>query len=275
MPVNLVLVRHGESEQNFASRQAKKGNTTYVDDPGYKERHGSRHRLTTKGRWQADQTATWLNSNGIYRFDRRIVSAYTRAMETASRLGTIGSDWYIEHMLREREWGDLENLSWDQRREVAAESIRIHDTDPFYWIPPNGESMAQLTVRLRSVLDTLHRECSDMNVIIVCHGEVMWGFRYLLERMSIQRWMELEASKDPGVKIFNCQVLHYTRRDPINPDNPLVPHLNWMRSVCPNQPHNSGPGWGPIVRQRFSDEELAELVADTPALFPDVIEDNG
>lgn len=273
MPVNLVLVRHGEGEHNLASRQSKRGDNSFADDPRYKQRHGSRHRLTAKGRWQAEQTAAWLNNNGLYQFDRRIVSTYTRAMETASGLCTVGPDWNLEQMLREREWGDLESMSWDERREVAEKSMAIRDTDPFYWIPPNGESMADLTIRLRSVLDTLHRECSDMNVIIVCHGEVMRGFRYLLERMSIERWMELETSDKPGDKIFNCQVLHYTRRNPVT--NKLAKHLDWMRSVCPNQPSNNGPGWEPIIRQRFSDGELAAIVADTPALFPDVIEDNG
>lgn len=132
-------------------------------------------------------------------------------------------------------------------------------------MPPNGESIAQLTVRLRSLFDSLHRECYDKRVIVVCHGEVMWGLRFMLERMSTSQWVALEASDKPGVGIFNCQVLHYTRRDPKTGE--LSPHLDWVRSECPSNPENAGIGWQKIVRQRFTDEELTTHVEKVPHLF--------
>ena len=145
--------------------------------------------------------------------------------------------------------------------------MAMRDTDPFFWIPPNWESVAQLTVRLRSVLDTLHRECFDRRVVIVCHGEVMSAFRFLLERMSIERWAELQSSKKPGDKIFNCQVLHYTRRDPAT--NLLAPHLDWVTSISPADEANTGDGWQKIVRKRFSNEELLQAAEQVGHLFPD------
>jgi broad specificity phosphatase PhoE len=265
MPRDLVLVRHGYSEQNFALRAAKHRGDTSLFTPAFRARHGSQHRLTQEGRRQATTTGEWLHDNGLGRFDRMYTSDYVRARETAALLGLAGPGWYIDPMLREREWGDLEGLSWEERSEIMRQSLITKDTNPFYWVPPNGRSIAQTTTQLRPLFDTLHRECSDKRVIIVCHGETMWTLRFMLERMTVEQWTELEDSQEPGVKIYNCQVLHYTRHHPVT--NELSPYLGWMRSVCPTDVANSGPGWQEIVRRRFSNDELLASVAGVPPLF--------
>lgn len=266
MPIDLVLVRHGQSEQNLASRFAKAGdNALYTEE--FRARHVSQHRLTPKGRTQAKLAGDWLKANNLGYFDRRYASAYVRAMETAGLLGVDGPDWMVEPLLREREWGDFDDKTWEERTELSERSMQVRDTDPFYWIPPNGESIAQLTLRLRPLFNTLHRECFDKRVVIVCHGEVMWALRFILERMSIQRWAELENSKAPGVKIYNCQVLHYTRMNPET--GALSDRLDWMRSVSPADTKNSGVGWEPIVRKRFSNAELLAMAEQVPMLFPE------
>lgn len=264
MPVDLVLVRHGESEQNLANRAAKSGDPSLFTEE-YRNRHASQHRLTAAGRQQAIMTGQWLRRNGLGQFDARFVSEFIRAQETAGLLQLDGPDWVLNAQLREREWGDLETLSWEERKEAAVSAMRFRDTDPFYWIAPNGESIAQVVIRLRALFDTLHRECADKRVIVVCHGEVMWALRSMIERMSVSRYIELESSKAPGVKIYNCQVLHYTRRNPVTGE--LSSHIDWMKSDCPNQPENSGAGWEEITRPRFSNEELLANVDLVPHLF--------
>ncbi len=264
MPIDLVLVRHGESEQNQALRAIKQGDMSFNTE-AFRKTPASQFRLSTLGRQQARQTGAWLRDENLNRFDRRYVSDYVRPKETAAFLETRGPDWYVDPSLREREWGDLDGRTWEERAELMRYSAHIKERDPFYWIPPNGESIAQLTVRLRTLFDTLHRECSEMRVIVVCHGEVMWALRFMLERMSTERWMELELSQDPGVRIYNCQVLHYTRQNPAT--GTLSTHLDWMRSVCPNQPANNGPGWVKIERETFSDAELLAQAEKAPHLF--------
>jgi len=78
----------------------------------------------------------------------------------------------------------------------------------------NGESIAAVCSRLAKVIARLHRECSDKRVVIVCHGEVMWAFRVILERMSQVQYKDLDQSTSIKDKIHNCQILHYTRRCP-------------------------------------------------------------
>jgi broad specificity phosphatase PhoE len=114
--------------------------------------------------------------------------------------------------------------------------------------------MSALALRLSRILHTLHRECSDKRVILVCHGEVMWAFRILLERMSQEKYRELHASKDPKDMIFNCQILHYTRRNPETHD--LAKHSNWMRTITPTTNPVEVGGWHEIKRPVYTNEEL-------------------
>lgn len=264
MPLDLVFVRHGQSEQNLASKFAKLGDASLYTEE-FKARHAGQHRLTDLGRQQAKKAGQWLRKHGLAAFDRRYVSDYVRAKETAALLELDGPDWYVDYLLREREWGDYDNISWEERERLSEGKINLKDTDPFYWVPPNGESIAQLTVRLRNLFNTLHRECSDMRVVVVCHGEVMWAFRQMIERMPVAKWAELEHSQDPKDKIHNCQILHYTRRHPATGE--LSGHLDWMRSVCPWDESLSSNEWQKVKRQHFSDEQLMKFVDKVPPLF--------
>ncbi|HEY2003516.1 MAG TPA: histidine phosphatase family protein [Candidatus Saccharimonadia bacterium] len=263
MPINLVFVRHGQSEGNVASKASRQGDLSLFT-PEYKKRLGWQYRLSTKGVTQAESAGEWLNANQLGYFDRRYVSDHIRALETASLLGTQGPPWYREVRLREREWGDLDTLSHEERLTRYRDSMERKQTDPFSWIPPNGESMAQLTLRLDRLFGTLDRECSSMNVLVVCHGEVMWGYRYLIERMTLERYAQLDASTVPHDRIHNCQIIQYTRRDPWTHE--LSGRLDWMRSVCPWQPNLSPNEWTRIDRARYTEADLRAIVDKYPRL---------
>lgn len=71
-----------------------------------------------------------------------------------------------------------------------------------------------MCLRLSKIISRLHRECHDKRVIIVCHGEVMWAFRVILERLTQHQYRELDKSTNVKDKIHNCQIIHYSRRDP-------------------------------------------------------------
>ena len=59
---------------------------------------------------------------------------------------------YQEFYLREREMGLFEIMSEDDKKNKYPEVFRQYESDPFYWTPPNGESMAQLCLRIDRVL---------------------------------------------------------------------------------------------------------------------------
>jgi NAD+ kinase len=271
MPIDLVLVRHGESEGNVVSELSKKGNHDAV--ARFKGQHGSRFRLTKKGVEQAKAAGEWIRENIVLadsdpRTSRYYVSSYARAMETAGHLGLPDAKWYVEMALREREWGDLDVMSYAERLERFQASLEMKKMVPIYWIPPNGESIIQMAEsRIYRMLGTLARECSRKRVVIVCHGEVMWAFRLLLERMPDTHYNLLDASKDPKDRIHNCQILHYTRRNPEH--GGYGDHFTHMRSVCPWDADRSSNEWFEIKRPSFTNSSLLKRAEGYERLIED------
>ena len=264
MPIDLVLVRHGESEGNVAFRRSADGDHSLIND-AFLNRHSSRWRLTDLGVRQAHAAGDWLRRNVAVEFDRYYVSEYLRAMETAGHLGFPHAEWRCEFFLRERDWGVFDLMSFQERRQRYSEDLARRKLDAFYWTPPGGESLASVALRIDRVLNTLHRECADKRVLIVCHGEVMWTFRVRLERMSQERYGELDRDKDVKVKLHNCQVLHYTRRCPHT--GTIAPYLGWLRSTCPWDEDLSDNQWRPIERNKYSSTDLLAVVERTCRLF--------
>lgn len=266
MPINLVLVRHGESEGNVATGRSKKGDhSDYTEE--FKSRHNSTWRLTDKGIWQAKTAGEWIKANIGGSFDRYYVSDYNRAKETAFYLGLADAAWFVDFNLRERDWGYWDSMSREEREERFAEEIRSLKRDRFYASPPNGESMATICgLRIGGRhFDTLHRECSDMTVISVNHGEIVWAHRVVIERMLPRVFRELDASKNPKNRVHNCQILHYTRKDPETGD--LLPYIGWMRSVCPTDPKLSMNVWQKVERPRYTNEQLRQEFERTPRMI--------
>ena len=258
MPMNLVLVRHGESEGNRAKSLSKKGDDAILTDD-FKNRHSSSFRLTNRGREQAKSAGEWIKKNIGSSFFRYYASEYVRAIETAAYLDLPDAKWFCDFYLRERDWGELDIITEEERATKFADAMKRRELDPFFWTPPGGESMAQLCLRVDRVLHTLHRECDQKDVIMVCHGETMWAFRVRLERMSQERYRELHDSKDPKDRILNCQILHYTRRNPPREGGYIEPYFNWMRSVCPTDTKLSRNEWEEIKRPSYKNEELLVL----------------
>lgn len=199
-------------------------------------------------------------------FGRCVTSGYRRAKHTTGLLGIPNARWYVDEYLRERDYGDLDAHTHADRLRLFQSVLDRRAAQSFYWRPPNGESMADLCLRFDRALDTLHRECSDKNVIVVCHGEVMWAARLRLERLDMADWLRLDASKAPKDRIHNCQILHYTREDPVDTEcgdgggENLSDRLTWVRSICPSDSSLSTNAWQRIVRKRMTNEEMLESV---------------
>lgn len=265
MPLDLILVRHGESEGNLADRLAQEGDLSAFTE-AFRARHSSMYRLTDLGREQARIAGAWIRDNLGDGFDRYLTSEYIRAMETAAILGLPGAIWQTDFYLRERDAGSLDSLAGDEKFRRFPEAMRERDRDAFYWRPPGGESLAEVSLRADRVLDTLRRAHSPERVLIVCHGEVMRAMRVRIERIPQHRYKELHAPSDLRDQIHNCQIFHYTRRDPADPSR-VSDHLAWMRSTCPWDPSLSRNVWSPVTRPRYTDAELLALVERAPRLI--------
>jgi broad specificity phosphatase PhoE len=264
MPEHLVLVRHGQSEANIVQKRFKQ-DPAALAPAGFQERHDSQMRLSATGREQARACGEWLRHNGLGNFDQYYVSPHTRTAETAALLA-LGGEWSLDVRWRERDWGEFGALNGVQRAERFALSQKLKEQNKWYWCPPGGESLATgVHGRFRDLLDTLHREAAGQRVIAVTHGEMIDVARFVLERLTPEEW--LAQDRDSAYQVHNCQVLHYTRREPET--GRLASRIRWRRSVCPWDPDASWRGgeWVELQRRRYRDHELMALVENHPRLL--------
>ena len=266
LPIDLVLVRHGQSEGNLAKRRSEGGDdSAYTDE--FLNRHSASFRLTKLGRRQTQRTSEFLR-NEFYKdgvgFDRLSTSDYIRAIETSGYLQLPNAEWLTDFYLTERDWGELDIYSENERRKKFSAELRRREVEPFFWRPPNGESFAQLCLRVDRVLDTLHRTASKKPKLLVCHGEVIRAFQVRIERLSQARFKELIFSKKSEDRIHNCQVVHYTRRDPDS--KKIFPYAGWVRWIRPTDTPITTSGWREIVRPRYSNADLLEMANRIPIM---------
>lgn len=166
MPVDLVIVRHGQSEANLMIEMFKRG-----DDSGQKamheaKRHDSDMRLTDLARQQAQMVGKWMNENGGV-FDAFYCSQYVRTKETAAEMGLKHATWHADMMIRERDQG-VQDGGGDVKMNLDDEEKFRSEKSPMYWQPIAGESMADVVTRVRHFLETLTQCSAGMRVVVVC-----------------------------------------------------------------------------------------------------------
>jgi len=260
-PIDLVLVRHGESEGDLAQSRSKDGDATDWEK-GMEKRHSSKYRLTDVGREQAKVTGEYIREE-FGSFDRLFVSEYNRALETAALL-KLGGPWTVDFFLRDRDWGIYGNKpkSGKNVEKALQEDMERKQKDPFYWLPPGGESIANTCLRVARVIDQLRLTCAGFKVLVVCHGDIMRGFMALLEGMSSEDFQNLEGFN----KIRKGQVLHYTRRDPDT--GKISDNFTHKRTIVPWDPSlHTDTAWKPVGKPLFTEERLREEVGQITQLI--------
>jgi probable phosphoglycerate mutase len=151
----LIVVRHGETQWNLASRIQG-----HADSP-----------LTAAGEAQAAAIAGRLAGET---FDQLIASDLGRALQTAQAIAArTGHEVTVDPRLRERNFGVAEGLTYGEI-DVQYPDVfsRVRETDPNYVIP-GGESRQQLYERVQNVFESLAREASGRCIAVVCHGGVL------------------------------------------------------------------------------------------------------
>lgn len=272
MPDHLVLVRHGFSEGNVANKLAREGNFEAFTDE-FHERPGYEWRLVEEGVDQAQQAGLWIGrfildaypelNNG---FDIYYTSPHTRTRETAAHLALPNAEWRQERRIRERDWGDIENMNKTEWPEKYPDNYKKRLIDPLYWQPPGGESIAQVAdTRVRSMNTSLRNRVAERGLrsaIYVTHGEYIWAEFLDKERMDHAAWNIAEA--DASRRIKNCQVVDFTRINPETGERADV--ISWVRSVTPWETPDSPGTWREIRHKKYTNEELLAGVMATKPL---------
>ena len=272
LPVDMIFVRHGESVGNVASRAFKAGDTdAYTDE--FLAQASCRWELTERGHQQAQLTGQWLVNNFGDDIGRYYCSPYDRTVQTALGLQLPAGDddniWFLDDRLRERSHGDTEAISPADMGDVFEINLKAQQQSPYYARHPNGESFADLVEgRVRSMFDTVIRECSDTAVLFVTHGDYMNAVQMALERISSIEWQRVR--QDPDRKMWNCQILHYSRRNPETGE--IGPRADYRRSVRAwresgrekriVEADKGADSWQTNIRTRYSNLGLEKLLQD-------------
>lgn len=228
MPMDLYVIRHGESEQNTIVDAGKKGDyslftqdTVTVPDRDW--------RLTATGRQQADCIGKWVVSQQPL-FDKYIVSPFIRTRETAATMSLPKARWQENRVVRERSWGEISTRTTKDFQESYPNNWDFRQNDPLYWKPPAGESIADVAEnRVHNFLTNLSQKAEAQSVIVVTHGDYMNALRLVMEDLSDEEFLDRE--ENPEWKINNCTCFHYSRRDPFN--GRTSKRMSWIQEAYP------------------------------------------
>ncbi|UZX04373.1 histidine phosphatase family protein [Arthrobacter sp. CDRTa11] len=206
--VELILIRHGQSEGNVAASEAQQAGVEVIDVPA----RDADVTLSTTGQDQAVAVGKALAAIPEDRRPDAVVSSpYARAHQTAE-IAVETAGWpvrvRVDERLRDRELGILDMLTWQGvERRFPEEAERRRWLGKFYYRPPGGESWTDVALRLRSVLDELNGLGMGHRVMVVCHDAVILIFRYILEGMTEREILDLAA----GTAVLNGSITRFVR----------------------------------------------------------------
>ena len=170
--MNLILIRHGQSEWNALNQ------FTGWKDPD----------LTAKGIEEAHNAGKIINNLKI-NFDLVFTSALIRAQNTAEiilkeinqPLSTIKNQ-----ALNERNYGDLAGLNKDDARKRWGDE-QVHIWRRSYDIPPpGGESLKDTGERVLPFFmkEILPHVCKGKNILVAAHGNSLRSLIKFLDNIS-------------------------------------------------------------------------------------------
>lgn len=204
-PRLLWLVRHGQSTANLVRQKAEAENLLTIDFP---EREQDVP-LSEFGAEQSIRLGKWFfeekeKPNIIFS------SPFLRASETArlilenAEIGDI--EISFDERLRERELGIFDRLTRRGAREkFPVECAAREKIGKFYFRPPNGESWADVALRIRSFWNEMKTDFADERVLVVSHEAVLHLFRYIVENMTEEAILKIDRAAD----IANCSITSY------------------------------------------------------------------
>ncbi|CAN7232520.1 histidine phosphatase family protein [Pseudarthrobacter oxydans] len=206
--VELLLIRHGESEGNVAATDARMAGAEVIAVPA----RDADVNLSGTGQEQAKALGAELARIAEeFRPDAVVSSPYARAFQTAE-IAVEAAGWpvkvQLDERLRDRELGILDRLTrLGVEKRYPEEAERREWLGKMYYRPPGGESWADVALRLRSVLDELNNLGSGHRVMLVCHDALIMLFRYVLEGMTEKELLDLAAS----TSVLNASITRFVR----------------------------------------------------------------
>ncbi len=210
-PLELILIRHAESERN----KVKKDESFFADEYARNKVRGiadEEVELTEAGKSQARITGHILKQSfGV--FDYVYHSGYKRTEQTVDEILRNYSESEKDRMkvrmssfIRERDPGYAYDMTEEEAKKAFPYMAEYWKTFGGYFaVPPGGESLAQVTERIYLFMDTIFRDRAGQKVLVVTHAGAIRSFRFLLEKWSYEQALQFSTEQKP----LNCGVTVY------------------------------------------------------------------
>lgn len=204
--LNILLVRHGESEGN-------------IDKKVYLDKHDCEINLTELGFEQAAETGVFINhflkQNG-WSNTRFFASSYNRAKQTLQtiidqldpELQPQANNLKYDNRLRECEFGDLAGIEDEELKEMfplfyARKKRDIKSKAKYFTRRPGGESPANVGDRCRDFAGSMVRDLEHSgirNFVVVAHCITIRAFmQELLHAGNYEWYAEQKSAKNASV----------------------------------------------------------------------------
>lgn len=250
--------RHGESVANRATKLMKQGELEQARRL-LAGRHPDQVPLIEQGRAQAGLLGDWLRNALGFRINHHRTSPLPRATGTSACLQLPDAGWIIEPHLVERSLG---TVALPETQEGVSDwqlHAQAQLAAPYTWTPPEGESIQDVAKRIRFMLSGLRHE--EGTLLCITHREALWAVRTIFEHLPRDAFETMYRSRAPEDRIWNCELFHYSRRDPVT--GALSPTFDWMRRVRVHETSSvQDTGWTSIARKRYTNDELLALAAE-------------
>lgn len=154
-PTRILLIRHGETEWNRSQRIQGQEDIA----------------LNETGLAQAQRLAQALATEPIAAI---YASDLDRARATARAIAeTTGAELRTEVNLRERHYGAFQGLTYEEIERQWPQQAQAWRTREPAFAPRGGESLLDLHARVLPALDTLARQHTGEQIVLVTHGGVI------------------------------------------------------------------------------------------------------
>lgn len=267
-PYDLLIIRNGASNGSvFIQKKVRKQKLKKDDISSLEKVHNSKWRLTRLGILEAKTTGKWISENFPNGFNAYMTGESLRSMETACYLNLKNAEWVPSLYLMPRDFGVFGEINQKLNINQFQKYMKEKSRDSFYWTPPNGESIAHLTLRTERVMQWIRKHVPENgSAIIVTHKDVMESLRIIIERIS-QMDYSAKIADPPNKHILHyCSILHYTRRNPQTGE--ISPNYKWMRILTPWLGKRYVSNKFEIIEDKiYGNQELKKEVSTVPYLF--------